>query len=279
VDWTEWIERQSFYMKSFTDPGNYLGINRSAKDGIIRIDQEKSYQLQYVLKDVYGNKTAFAFDITGVKAAIPALPETDVFFPYNKDNRYTGKGIQLSVPQKNLYTDLSFNVDTTPNYSAFAPLYVIGTRTPLHSYCPIILTITKDSYPDKSKYGVVQIDKNRRTWLGGEYTDGRIKAEIRELGSFSIQIDTVPPVITPVNEGKWTVNKRVAFKISDNLSGIASYKGTLDGRFALFEYDAKNNALFCVFDAMRMGKGRVKLNLTVADEAGNQSEFTRFVVF
>jgi hypothetical protein len=279
VDWTEWIERNSFYMKSFTDPGNYLGVNRSERNGVIHIDREKVYHLEYVLKDVYGNKSVFGFTITGVKTAIPALPKTSVSFRYDKDNVYMGKGIHLRVPEKNLYTDLSFNVDTVANYSAYAPLYVIGTRLPLHSYCPITLTISKDTYPDKSKYGVVQVYKNRKTWLGGEYRSGKINTKIRELGSFSIQIDTVPPVITPVNETKWTANKRITFKISDSLSGVSSYRGTLNGKFVLFELDGKSSSLFCVYDSGRMKAGSQTLRLVVKDEAGNQSEFSRQVVF
>jgi hypothetical protein len=170
-------------------------------------------------------------------------------------------------------------VDTIPNYSAFAPLYVIGTRIPLHSYCPVTMTISKDTYPDKSKYGVVQVYKNKKTWVGGEYKNGRINTKIRELGSFSIQIDSVPPVITPVNEKKWAINKRLSFRISDGLSGIYSYKGTIDGKFVLFEFDAKSNSLFCVYDAKRMKSGNQTLRLVVKDEAGNQSEFSRQIVF
>jgi hypothetical protein len=272
IDWTEWTEHNSFYMKSFTDPGNRLGVNHSFNNGIININQEKTYHLEYILKDVYGNTTSFPFDIAGKEMWIPQYDRNEVYFPYNKDNEYSRKGMDLKIPRRNLYTTLYLKIETVPDYTPFAPLYIIGERIPLHSYCPLSLEITGDTYPDKSKYGVVHYWRDKKTWLGGEYDKGKIVARTRELGRFSIETDTVPPAITPVNKAKWEINKRISFKISDALSGIASYRGTLDGEFVLFEYDAKSHSLYYVFDAKRMKKGSQTLELTVTDGAGNQTQ-------
>jgi len=279
VDWKDWIENKSFYMKSFTDPGNRLGINQSLSNGIILIDEERKYQIEYILKDIYGNTSTLNFEILGQETLISENITSDIYFPFNRDNEYIEKGIQLKIPRKNLYTDIYLNIDTISKHTFFAPLYVIGERIPLHTYCPLILDITNDTYSDKSKYGIVSNWRNKKTWLGGKYEDGKMIAEIRELGEFSIEIDTTPPVITPVTPAKWGVNKRISFKITDNLSGIASYKGTLDGEFVLFEYDAKTNSLYCVYDSKRMKKGNQLLHLVVTDRAGNNSEFQQNIVF
>ena len=274
IDWTEWIENNSFYMKSFTDPGNRLGVNRAFSNGIIEINEEREYLLEYQLKDIYGNTSTLAFNITGKEDSIPRLPSSEVRFRFNRNNEYKQKGIELTIPWRNLYTNLYFNVDTISDFSPFAPLYVIGERIPLHTYCPLTLDITNDHYPDKSKYGIVHVFKKRRTWLGGEYTDSKISTNIRELGSFAVQVDTIPPVITPIKETKWEDNRRISFKITDNLSGIESYKGTLNGAFILFEYDAKANALFYVYDAKKVKAGIRNLKLEVTDRAGNKALFT-----
>ncbi|GHT03668.1 peptidase M23 [Bacteroidia bacterium] len=275
IDWTEWTENNSFYMKSFTDPGNRLGVNRSLDNGIISIDNEKIYHLEYILKDAYKNTTTFQFDITGLKTLIPQQEPKGIYFPFNRDNLFVGQGVDLRIPRKNLYTDIYLQVETLPGYAPYAPLYRLGERIPLHSYCPLTLYLTNDTYPDKSKYGVVSYWRNKKNWIGGHYENGKISAEIRELGHFSVEIDTVPPKITPVKETNWEANRRIAFKISDDLSGIKSYKGTIDGKFVLFEYDAKTNSLYCAYDSKRMGKGTLKL--VVTDDAGNSSEFQKTV--
>jgi hypothetical protein len=274
IDWKEWTENNSFYMKSFTDPGNRLGVNRSLSNGIIDINEEKIYRLEYILKDVYGNKTTLKFDITGSKMQIPPNESGNVYFPFNKDNAFTGKGIDLKIPRKNLYTDIYLKIDTLSGSTSFAPLYSIGERIPLHTYCPLTLDITNDSYPDKTKYGVVLVMKDKKNWLGGEYEKGKITVLTRELGKFAIEIDTVSPVIVPVNRKRWETNRRISFKIDDDLSGIASYRGTLNGAFILFEYDAKAHSLYYVYDSKRMKKRTGALHLIVTDKAGNHSEFS-----
>jgi len=272
IDWGEWKMHQSFFMKSFIDPGNNLGIYLSNQSGLISIQESKVYNCEYILQDAFGNTSNFVFNITGEERLIPEEKKDGILFSYNQNNEYKGKGIELNIPVGNLYTDIYLKPDTSrSNYSVFAPLYSLGERAPLHGSCPLTLTITNDLYPDKSKYGVVSVVNNRFAWLGGEYESQKLKVKIRELGRFTVAIDTIPPVVTPVNPTKWTVNKQISFKISDNLSGIDFYQGTLNGQFALFEYDAKTNSLFYKYDAKRMKKGKQTLTLVVRDGAKNET--------
>jgi hypothetical protein len=254
-----------------------LGINRAWSSGIISIDREKIYQLEYILKDAYSNASTFRFEITGVQTALPQEELLGDLFPFNRDNVFADKGIELEIPRKNIYTDIDLQTLSIPWHTPFAPLYIIGDRIPLHGYCPLALDILNDSYPDKSKYGVVYYWQNDKNWLGGTYENGKMKVQIRELGRFSIEIDITPPSIVPQQEAKWEVNQRIVFKISDDLSGIKSFRGTLDGRFVLFEYDAKINLLYCVFDPKRMKRGAQMLLLEVEDGAGNRAEFRKMI--
>ena len=277
IDWISWKDDKSFYMKSFIEPGNYLEIFHSPFNGIISVFEERKYQVEYILKDVYGNTSTLSFNIIG-KEDVISESTGDVFFAYNQDNSYKNLGVELDIPRKNLYTDVFIHVDTTYSDSPFAPLYAIRERVPLHSYCPLTLDITNDSYPDKEKYGVVSVWNNKVSWIGGAYENQKIKTEIRELGDFTVMIDTVAPNIKPVNPEKWVANKRFSFKITDDLSGVAQWKGTIDGQFVLFEYDAKTNSLFYNFEPSRMRKGSQKLFLEVIDGIGNRAEFEQTII-
>jgi hypothetical protein len=274
IDWKEWKEHNSFHIKSFIEPGNKLTIYHALSDGIITLSEEKTYHCKYILKDVFGNTTTLPFEIIGVRQHIPERKPQGILFPYNQDNTFKGKGIDLNIPSGNLYKDAWLSIETAAGYTDFAPLYSLGEQTPLHNYCELTLDIPNDRYPDKSKYGVIAVSGTKIAWIGGKYDAGKLKTRIRELGNFSVAIDTVPPLITPVNPTKWTKNRRISFKISDNLSGIESYKGDLDGNFILFEYDAKTNFLFYEYDSRRMPKEAKTLHLIVKDGAGNQSEFS-----
>ena len=278
IDWNEWKARKSFFMKSFIEPGNKLGIYHTRSNGLISIQESKTYQCEYILKDAFGNTCTLTFIITGEKRPIPAGSKKGILFSYNKDNEYKGKGMSLTVPEGNLYTDIYINPDTvSAGYSVFAPVYSFGIRAPLHNSCPFALTVTNDSYPDKSKYGIVSIENNKMVWLGGKYESRQIKTQIRELGNFTVVIDTIPPVVVAQYPDRWATNGRISFKISDDLSGINFYQGRLDGKFVLFEYDAKNNSLFCSYDEKRMKRGKQTLTLVVGDGAGNETRVERFI--
>ncbi len=278
ISWEDWIERRSFHIKSFIEPGNQLKIYKNTGNGIININEEKIYRFEYSLTDAFGNKSVFAFNVTGKKSAIPVIRQAGSLYLYSNNNNLSEKGLQLTISKGNLYKDAYLKVDTINQYTPFSPLYRIREKAPLHSPCPLVLTIYNDTYPDKSKYGVVSITNGNETWMGGEYKNAKMYLNIRQTGDFAIRIDTENPTVAPVSPAQWGKTGRMAFTVKDNLSGIASWKGTLNEKFVLFEYDAKRNALFCDFDAGRMKKGKQKLELRVTDGAGNSITYKRDII-
>jgi hypothetical protein len=64
----------------------------------------------------------------------------------------------------------------------------------------------------------------------------------------------------------------LSFKISDNLSGIRSYRGTLNGKWILMDFDAKSNLLVYAFDD-RIKPGKNNLRLVVRDAVGNETVY------
>ena len=69
-------------------------------------------------------------------------------------------------------------------------------------------------------------------------------------------------------------------KIADNLSGIKKYKGTIDGKWVLFEYDAKRNLLiYTIKDNGNIKKGKHILKLEVIDERKNKSQEEYSLIF
>ncbi len=279
ISWEDWTNNRSFHMKSFVEPGNKLPIYKMGGNGIININEERVYAMEYSLIDTYGNKTVFGFSITGKKMTIPQDKNIGTLCLYNNDNTIKEKGLLLNIPQGNLYKNTYLKVDLTANYTPFSPLYNINGKIPLHTACPLTLDITNDTYPDKSKYGVVSVNGKGESWIGGEYKIAKMQLNIRQTGNFAVRIDPVPPTISPVDPAKWQSSKKISFVIKDKLSGISSWRGTLNGKFALFEFDAKKNSLFYIFDPDRTNTGEQKLVLKVTDGAGNTSTYERQIIF
>jgi hypothetical protein len=167
-----------------------------------------------------------------------------------------------------------------PHKACYSPVYrVHNPRVPLQK--PATLSIDAVALPERLRSRALLVslnDKDARSSAGGEYADGMVSANIMSFGRYAISVDTMPPVIRPVNihHGAHMNGKDdIRIRIGDNLSGIATYNGYIDDRWALFEYDAKRSMLHYTFDPARLQRNtRHKLRLEVTDAKGNQTVYT-----
>ena len=275
VDYEEWKEHRSFYMRSFVEPGNRLRFIESANRGIINIDEEKTYHLTYTLADVFGNTTQLSIWIEGKEQEIPEIKtEGTELFHWVTDNRFGAKGIRMALPKGNLYDDLYFRYSVKEDSTKLADIHILHNRpVPIHKSAQLSLRLRIDTLENKQQYGIVRIQKGRQSWIGGTYRNGWIDADIRELGNYTISQDTQAPTITPLNANRWISKQAFTFRLSDNLSGVQTYRGEIDGQYVLFEMNNKSVITYH-FDKERLERGKHALRLTATDAAGNQSEYT-----
>ncbi|WP_165155172.1 M23 family metallopeptidase [Parabacteroides sp. ZJ-118] len=275
TDYETWKERRSFYTRSFIEPGNRLRFLESVNRGILRVDEPRTYQLAYTLADAFGNTTRLSIRIEGKEQEIPRIDTARaVFFHWGSENRFGAKGIRLVLPRGNLYNDLYFRYSVKEDSAALSATHLLHDKpVPLHGRARLSLFARRDTCADRRQYGVIRLQDGRASWIGGTYRDGWIDAEIRELGSYKIASDTEAPVITPLNRQAWIRGERFVFRLSDNLSGVQSYRGEIDGQFALFEMNNKSVVTYR-FDKERLRRGRHELKLTVTDACGNESVYT-----
>jgi hypothetical protein len=115
---------------------------------------------------------------------------------------------------------------------------------------------------------------------GGEWEDGRLKTQVRNLGDFCIMVDTIAPTIAI---RRFSSNMRgtgqMSFIIKDNVatSGRTKglrFRGSIDGQWVLMEYDLKNDRLTYRFDE-RIPRGQHQFRLEVWDSQGNTRVFER----
>ncbi len=67
-DYNHWRRSRVWYMKSYREKGVRLPILHTGFDrGIINFNEERPYQLVYILKDYYGNQSRYQFTVLGRK--------------------------------------------------------------------------------------------------------------------------------------------------------------------------------------------------------------------
>jgi hypothetical protein len=121
---------------------------------------------------------------------------------------------------------------------------------------------------DKARTGICILHGRQTAWKGGNWHGDTLLFSTRELGTFILKTDTTAPVLNW--RGKATATF-VACTVSDNLSGIESFKATLNGEWLLMNYDPKYNKIWTETGSTtdKLLKGTLKVE--VKDRAGNIS--------
>ena len=249
-------------------------------NGEISIKQGETRNFTYILNDIYGNSSKLNFTIKGRKnkvreSEVSAMPTK--YFEWEKRNLLTEENIIADFPAKTFYENIAFEfavTDTFPN--AITPTYHLHSDlTPVH--IPYVLSIKVDSLPRLLREKAVIVHKDFKGKLRAKSSERRrnyITAKVKTLGDFFVMLDTIAPVIKPItiaNGKNMRKNSGIMLKISDNLSGIKSYRGEIDGKFVIMEYEYKDATVTHWFDGITPGKHHFKF--TVTDDAGNTSVY------
>lgn len=237
TDYEELTRTRRLIMRSYKLPGNRLRLLHTNENrGVVTIDEERDYHFRYVLEDNFGNRRTYQFIVKGKRQDIPEYkPEANEMLYWNRTNVIQKPGMELVVPRYYVYEDVSLRTDMRGDSSHIAFDYILDAgRTPIHSYCDLSIGLRHMPVADTTKYYIVQKAGKWRSSMGGKYANGWIKTRVRSLGTFSVDVDTIAPQITPIGQGGWRTSRNIRFRIKDMESGIGSYKVYIDGKFVLF---------------------------------------------
>lgn len=278
IDYPTYLNTKRSIQKSFVEPGNPLKIYSGlVNSGRINFNDGASHQVRYTITDSKGNSAVLPFTVNAGTAPIaaPVIP-AGIIYSYNKVNEFNNDDIKVVFPLGTLYSDLNFTYKKLPKPTgnAWSAVHQIHNKyTPLHIGFDI--SIKADHLPENLRSKALIVNSNGSS-QGGFFENGYVKATPKNFGSFYIATDTLAPRIVPVNitEGKNMAGlSKIFFRISDNLSGIKSFNGYIDGKWALMEFDTKTATLWHSFDE-RTASGKHTLELIVVDMKENTRKYT-----
>lgn len=280
IDYEHYLRYRRRFQKSFVAEGNQLRIYKHIKNkGILEVEKDSIYDCEYRLIDYDGNTSSLRFKIKGmvsIQNNTATLKSGNVvkFFKFDEKNQFKNDDILVDIPSNTLYKDLYFKYHKASaiagSYTSIH--YIHDHYTPLHSY--ITVSIKEDSFPKnlRSKALIFStVDGKSKYAEGGKWNGNTMSVKTRSFGGYGIAVDTIAPRIIPINisNGSYMGNKwSISLKVTDEFSGLDEYKGTIDGKWVLFEYDAKRNLLSYYFDE-NIKKGSHLLEFTATDAVGN----------
>ncbi len=280
IDFPTYITTRRTIQKSFLEPGNPLGIYKNVVNkGLVNLSDDKPHELEYIVKDTKGNTSRLTFKLKRNLALSSSgtLAPGIKTFKHDRINEFSAENLKLVIPKDILYSDINFTYSIKKRPNAYSELHTLHNRlTPLHD--TFSLYIKPDKSLEEHLRSKALIVNANGGFAAGKYDEktGFIKASPKTFGSFFVALDTIAPLVRPINisdNKSMAGENRIVFKISDNLSGIRSFTGTIDGQWMLMEYDLKSSILWHTFD-YRTQPGKHLLQLSVTDMQNNTRTYT-----
>lgn len=286
IDYPEKLLTNRTISRCYVASNNNLAICYYVQNqGIINFSDKKTHEIQFNLKDYFGNTSKLEIKVkSGQPAHIPIEAAVDssvhssaAYFNCKTKNEYKTNDIVIELPEDILYEDLAFNyavIDSGNNrYSAIHRVH--DRNIPVHDYYDIAIKTKNVPKRLENKLLLVTASNGVKNIKDCRYENGFVKCRARLFGDFRVTVDTVPPVIRPVNIRDHKVMngiETIKVSIDDNLSGIAQYSATIDGQWVLMEYEHKKHLLFYTFDES-IKTGEHLFSLEVKDERGNIANY------
>ncbi|MFD1255179.1 M23 family metallopeptidase [Mucilaginibacter terrae] len=277
IDYPLYLKTHRWIQKCFILPGSYIALYpKSENRGIISFKDTLLHNIEYVVKDIAGNTSTVKFKVqSSIPKDRPVVNYSGTKFSYDKRNEFNKGPVKVVVETGNLYDDLDFTYAVLPQKpGTFSATHQIHNRlTPIHTSFDLWIK------PDASIGALANkavIVNTLAGCVGGIYQDGYVKAKPAAFGDFFIKLDTVAPVITPINIRNGSnlgAVRSLALKISDNLSGIKSYSAKIDGKWILLQQDYKTRIFRYIFD-QSIAAGKHAFELTATDNKDNTSQYT-----
>lgn len=269
-------------VKSKKLPGNHLSFFKSdTLNGIQNFTDENLHEIVFAVGDVAGNTSTLRFWVRSQKpegyVQLPLIPfaDTTVVFKYNKKNKFETTDLKVEIPNGSLYENLIFRYrKSLQGKGMFSEIhYLHNPEVPLQNRIKVSVKASKVPLNLRSKALLVRVDRDgHRSSAGGGYENGYITTTTNLFDGYAIVVDTVPPVIRPLAENARSKSS-LKFIVSDNFSGISSYKGEVNGQWALVEWDPKNKLMIYRFDDVAI-PGKNKFTLYLEDDKGNKVSYS-----
>ena len=273
IDYKEFKSKKIRVQKLFNpNNSNISFIDKDEKNGKFSIEENKSYDLLIEISHFKKNTSRIEMKITGretnfIHPTIEGeliLPENEYLFKFKDQTVHLKKNTFYYPTRLNVYKDQD-SIKITPDVSLFKKSFNIE-----------FFANKYDSISKRQSF-IARLNKKKKI----AYSPTIIKDSIFisksvQAGTYFLAKDSIPPKIKPINfkKNQWlSKSKFLKVKIEDDLSGIKSYEGEINGKWVLFEYEPKNKNLKYNFNDLKFKSGKQDLKLKVTDNVGNESIF------
>ena len=275
IDYASYKNKKIRIQKLYIEDYNPLNMyNRSLGNGVINIkNQDKVYLYAIRLFDYNKNYTEILVPILWKEKTNYRTNglKSDNIYSINKDSVYNllfaSSSIKLS--KNTFYTNKEIEIIERDNI-----LSIDEDSIPVLK--EITIKFNTDRYNDSlvNKTYIAKLEnEDKSSFVSNNLKNGKLTADIKLLGDYMIKVDSIPPNINliDIEDSQWISNRdKLQIKINDKNSGISSYRGTLNDKWILLEYNPMKGILTYDFnDNINNSEPKNILKVNVTDNVGN----------
>tara|TARA_B100001996_G_scaffold344145_1_gene299721 strand:+ start:886 stop:2559 length:1674 start_codon:yes stop_codon:yes gene_type:complete len=246
-------------------------INKN-NNGFFDIKNNKKYFFTLKISDYEGNNSFLEITIIGKKIKNNFLKAEGKLIKTDKDYLIKFKDKEIMFKKNTLYDNVYLNIKESND-----TLYIDKDIYPLKNPIEISFKInSNDSLLNRQSFISKLNSKGKPIYLSTQKKENKFHLKSNSLGVFFIAKDTISPEIKPVNfyKGQWISRLNyLKLKIKDDFSGIKNYKGFLNNKWILFEYEPKTKILTYNFSDIKFKNTKHNLKIYLEDNVGNKKVF------
>lgn len=259
--------------------------------GVVTTAEGEERKMEFVITDDCGNTSTLAFDIVGKSndACFKGeVAEDAIIVEYNRDFAHKVDDVlSVVIAKGSLYESIALDIERSDvaikadsTIKVLSPAYRIhDDNTPLHK--SIGLVFTQDVEERLQPYTVMASVSSGGYlyYSGGRYRHNRLTARTSSFGTFCLVADMTPPTIRPQFEDGQDCRgrDRIAFRLSDNFSGVSSYNVYIDGKWVAIDYARSRAWVNLKAEGISGGKSH-NIEIVVKDACGNTAKWQGTII-
>lgn len=276
IDYEHFGRSYDRVQRLYRAPGNRLSLfDTPVNEGKINLRQGQTAQVKIVIEDVAGNETVLHIPLVGERKRVLTDDPSPVAGHYvlaARPNTFEVDGATVFFPARTFYEDFTAELEMKDG-----KFKVHENTVPAHRRFTLSFDASHIAPEERDQWLIARLDRRNRPSVISTYRRGPVfSARTRNLGTYTLVRDSVAPRVRPKNfkPRQWLTNYRyLRMHISDNLSGIETYKAKLNGNWILMEYEPKTSTLTYDFSDMPLETSQNELELSVTDQAGNTTDY------
>lgn len=275
IDYERYLTTKKKVQRLFYDKPYALSVlTVDANKGVFNVKSGQNYNYTIVLSDYHGNKTTIKIPVeysSAVAKTKKTIPTGEYKINSDRDYIFEKNKVTVSIPSKAFYND--FLMDMSVNNEV---LKLHKPVVPLAKSISITFDTSAMTIANRDKAFIARVDGGKRDYFKTTKKGNIWTIYTKSFGDYKIMADENAPTIDKASftEGQLLTNEsEISFLVRDDISGIDTINGYINGNWILLDFDYKTRKILHKFSDGKVISGRNDVVIKVKDNVGNEGVY------